>query len=95
MVRRGYPPEFRRRVIDLVEGGRGDPRWIERERIHPGLHRDPLAISGVGVDRSRDPADHAIDGDPTTEASAVMRSSTPIQNDAAAHPVRARVLERP
>ncbi len=22
MVRRGYPPEFRRRVIDLVEGGR-------------------------------------------------------------------------
>jgi hypothetical protein len=22
MARRGYPPEFRRRVIDLVEGGR-------------------------------------------------------------------------
>ena len=22
MARRGYPPEFRRRVVDLVEGGR-------------------------------------------------------------------------
>ena len=24
MARRGYPPEFRRRVVDLVEGGRVD-----------------------------------------------------------------------
>ena len=51
MARRGYPPEFRRRVVDLVDGGRrvfevaGDLgiseetvyTWRRRDRIDRGL----------------------------------------------------------
>jgi transposase-like protein len=43
--RRGYPPEFRRKVLDLVESGRsvadvastphGVTAWLE-QRTHPG-----------------------------------------------------------
>jgi len=28
MGRRGYPPEFRRRVLDLVDAGRKSPRSL-------------------------------------------------------------------
>ncbi len=51
MARRGYPPEFRRRVVDLVEGGRKVPEiaaefevseqtiytWRRQARIDAGL----------------------------------------------------------
>ena len=54
MVRRGYPPEFRRRVIDLVEGGRKVAEvavefelsgqtiytWRRQARIDAGLEAD-------------------------------------------------------
>ncbi len=32
MARRGYPPEFRRRVVDLVEGGRKVSEVAARRR---------------------------------------------------------------
>ncbi len=52
MARRGYPPEFRRRVVDLVEGGRKVSEvavdlevseqtiytWRRQERIDAGHH---------------------------------------------------------
>ena len=55
MARRGYPPEFRRRVVDLVEGGRkvekvaADLRiseqriytWRRQARIDAGLEASP------------------------------------------------------
>ena len=33
MARRGYPPEFRRRVVELVEGGRKVWLQLKREEI--------------------------------------------------------------
>ena len=33
MARRGYPPEFRRRVVDLVEGERNVPDQLEQPSI--------------------------------------------------------------
>ena len=62
MARRGYPPEFRRRVVDLVEGGRKVSEiasevgvsgqtiyvWRRQARIEAGL---PHAASCAGADR--------------------------------------------
>ena len=36
MARRGYPPEFRRRVVALVEGGRKVAEVAEEESGGPG-----------------------------------------------------------
>jgi len=50
MARRGYPPEFRRRVVDRVEGGRKVSEVALREQMgelgREELHGSPRSSRG-------------------------------------------------
>jgi hypothetical protein len=48
MARRGYPHEFRRRVVELVEGGR---RVAEVSRGSRDQRADDLYVAAAGTTR--------------------------------------------
>lgn len=56
MDRRGCPPEFRRKTIDLFEEGRSDAQLaydLETARIHPGgMRSQQLDCTKPGTDQS-------------------------------------------
>jgi transposase-like protein len=58
MARRGYPPEFRRRVIDLVEGGRKVAEVaveleVSEQTIYPDRARMPRSRLGCHISTYR------------------------------------------
>jgi hypothetical protein len=74
MGRRGYPPEFRRKILDLVEAGR-TARWIAWNPSQP--HPEPLRQS-LQLRTQRLPGNPVPPRHSTTDAPSFMTCKSPI-----------------
>ena len=88
MARRGYAPEFRRRVVDLVEGGR---KVCEGRRRARSERADDLHVAPSGADRWR--IETSVTTSEQAELAAAKRRIRELETELAVHRRAAELLK--